>query len=309
MTEPPNRFADGAAYIAGAYVPIAEARIPILDRGFTRSDATYDVVHVWRGWFFRLEDHLDRFERNMKALRLDPGVDRENVRAILMRCVRLSGLRDSYVSMCCTRGFPSQDAPRDPRRCRNQLYCFAIPFVWIANEEQRRHGLKLYISGIPRIQPQSVDPTVKNFHWIDLTRGLFEALDAGADVEVLSDGAGHVTEGPGFNIFVVKDGRIATPAAGVFDGMTRRTVAELCADLGIAYAERAVRIEEVSGADEVFLSSTAGGIMPVSVVQGRPLGDGKPGPVSRLIHDTYWSRKEDGWLGTKVDYGGAQSAD
>src|SRR5262245_37659626 len=103
---PANAFAAGAAFVRGSYVPIAEASIPLLDRGFSRSDATYDVTHVWKGWIFRLDDYLDRFERNMAALRMRLAYSRQEIRDILLECVRLSGLRDAYVQMTCTRGVP-----------------------------------------------------------------------------------------------------------------------------------------------------------------------------------------------------------
>ena len=101
-----NPYAAGAAFIDGQYVPIAEARIPILDWGFTRSDVTYDVVHVWKGQFFRLEDHLTRFERSAAAMHLTLPHTRESVREILGECVRLAGLREAYVEMGLTRGIP-----------------------------------------------------------------------------------------------------------------------------------------------------------------------------------------------------------
>ena len=299
MTDP--RFAEGTAFIDGEYVPVREARIPILDYGFLRSDATYDVAHVWKGYVFRLADHLDRFERNVAALRMRLPLSRDAVRGVLMECVRRSGLRDAFVHMTCTRGLPARGS-RDPRKCENRFYAFAIPFVWIATEEQRARGLHLHISSIQRIPRASVDPTVKNFHWIDLTRGLFEAYDSGAEVEVLVDGEGNVTEGPGFNLFVAAGGRLATPAAGVLDGMTRRTVFDLCRDISLAVDAEDVPIERVRRGDEVFITSTAGGIMPVTKIYGVPLGDGKPGPLTKQLHDLYWSRKAAGWLGTAIDY-------
>ena len=299
MTDP--RFAEGTAFIDGEYVPVREARIPILDYGFLRSDATYDVAHVWKGYVFRLADHLDRFERNVAALRMRLPLSRDAVRGVLMECVRRSGLRDAFVHMTCTRGLPARGS-RDPRKCENRFYAFAIPFVWIATEEQRAKGLHLHISSIQRIPRASVDPTVKNFHWIDLTRGLFEAYDSGAEVEVLVDGEGNVTEGPGFNLFVASGGRLATPAAGVLDGMTRRTVFDLCRDINLGVDAENIPVERVRRGDEVFITSTAGGIMPVTKIDGVPLGDGKPGPLTKQLHDLYWSRKAAGWLGTAIDY-------
>ena len=299
MTDP--RFAEGTAFIDGEYVPVREARIPILDYGFLRSDATYDVAHVWKGYMFRLADHLDRFERNVAALRMRLPLSRDAVRGVLIECVRRSGLRDAFVHMTCTRGLPARGS-RDPRKCENRFYAFAIPFVWIASEEQRARGLHLHISSIQRIPRASVDPTVKNFHWIDLTRGLFEAYDSGAEVEVLVDGEGNVTEGPGFNLFVAAGGRLATPAAGVLDGMTRRTVFDLCRDINLGVDAENIPVERVRRGDEVFITSTAGGIMPVTKIDGVPLGDGKPGPLTKQLHDLYWSRKAAGWLGTAIDY-------
>jgi branched-chain amino acid aminotransferase len=154
-------YLDGAAFVEGRFVPVAEARVPILDWGFLRSDATYDVAHVWRGGFFRLEDHLDRFARGMERLRMSVPYGRQEIREILVECVRLSGLRDAYVEVVCTRGVPPPGS-RDPRECQNSLFAFAVPFVWIADPEKQERGLDAVIGRVRRIQPEAVDPTVKN---------------------------------------------------------------------------------------------------------------------------------------------------
>ena len=127
MNLPTNHaaFAGGAAYIDGQFVPMAEARIPIGDWGFLHSDATYDVAHVWQGSFFRLEDHLDRFFRGMERLHMSLPLDRHQIRDILFRCVRLTGLRDAYVEMICTRGLPAPAAATPPMQ--QSFHAFAIP--------------------------------------------------------------------------------------------------------------------------------------------------------------------------------------
>ncbi len=298
---PEPRFAQGAAFIEGAYVPIAEAKIPIMDWGFTRSDVTYDVVHVWKGRFFRLEDHLGRFERSAAAMHLTLPHSREGLREILGECVRLSGLREAYVEMGCTRGVPPPGS-RDPRTCSNRFFAYAVPFIWVATEEQRQRGLHLIVSSVQRIPPESVDPTVKNFHWGDLMRGLYDAYARGGETVVLGDGAGDITEGPGFNVFVVKDGRLSTPARGVLEGITRLSAIELCGELGLPLELGPVPAEALRMADEVFLTSTAGGILPVTRVDGHALGDGSPGPITTRLRDQYWSRQEAGWHGTPVTY-------
>ncbi len=304
MSEPvakTNPLANGCAFIDGEFVPLAEARIPILDWGFLHSDATYDVVHVWKGSFFRLEDHLDRFERSMAGMRLTSPQDRAATRETLMECVRRSGLRDAFVEMICTRGV-APSTSRDPRHAENRFYAFAAPFVWLANEEQRKRGLHLMISSVRRIPPESVDPKIKNYHWIDLTKGLFEAYDRGGENVVLTDGDGNVTEGPGFNVFCLENGGAVTPDAGVLEGITRRTALELCEEAGIETRVEPVSAERFRDADEVFITSTGGGIMPVTRVDDRILGNGVPGPITARLVDLYWSKQEAGWHGTPVDY-------
>ncbi|MBI3992939.1 MAG: aminotransferase class IV [Candidatus Lambdaproteobacteria bacterium] len=300
MTAKP-RFAAGAAFVDGAYVPIAEARIPITDWGFTRSDVTYDVVSVWNGAFFRLEDHLARFAASVAGLRMQLPLSRDGVSEILTECVRLAGLRNAYVEMVCTRGVPAQ-GNRDPRRMQNRFFAFALPFIWIANEEQRRRGLHLVISSVQRIPPASVDPTIKNFHWGDLIRGLYDAYDRGGETAVLVDAQDHVTEGPGFNVFAVSGGRVKTPARGVLEGITRKSVIELCALEGLPIDVAPLPAQSVRRAEEVFITSTAGGIMPVTTVDGQPVGEGKPGPLTTRLNDLYWKKKEQGWHATPIDY-------
>lgn len=283
----PAALSRGAAWIDGKIVPIAEARIPILDWGFTRGDSTYDVVHVWNGRFFRLEDHMARFRRGVERMRYTLPVALDAVPGLLMELVSATRLKNAYVAMIATRGLP-EPGSRDPRRCRNQFYAFAIPFVWIADPEKQKSGLHMAIASIPRIAPSSVDPTVKNYHWLDFQMALFAAYDAGAETVVLTDGAGHIVEGPGFNVFVAKDGALATPDRGALEGVTRKTVIALARGAGFKVSERPVSVEELKAADEVVITSTAGGVMPVTQVDHRPVGSGRPGAVYQALHDAYW---------------------
>ena len=294
-------YASGAAFVDGRFVPVAEARVPILDWGFLRSDATYDVAHVWRGSFFRLEDHLDRFERGLARLRMSPPYDRSEIRDVLIECVRLSGLREAYAEIICTRGVPPPGS-RDPRECENNFFAFAVPFVWIADPEKQERGLHATIGRVRRIGPESVDPTIKNYHWLDLELGLYEAYERGGETVILVDREDNVVEGPGFNVFAVKEGGIATPSRGVLEGITRKTVIELADAHDVALEQRAVPAEEVRRADEVFLTSTAGGVIPVTKVDGEPVGDGAPGPITLRLREAYWNLHRDPRFATPIRY-------
>lgn len=292
----------GAAWVDEEVVPIGEAKLPLLDWGFLHSDATYDVAHVWQGRFFRLNDHIDRFFYGMSALRMSIPHDPSAVADILERLVVRAGLRDAYVEMICTRGMPAPGS-RDPRTCTNRFYAFAVPFIWIADPEKQETGLHMVITGRRRIPPESVDPRIKNYHWLDMVMALFDAYDEGGETALMVDGAGNVVEGPGFNVFGVFGNQIVTPEKGVLEGVTRRTVFELVPRCG--YEVRADRLpeRELRRADEVFISSTAGGIMPVTRIDDRPVGDGRPGPITGRIRDAYWALHEDPDYIRMIDYG------
>lgn len=299
-----SAFAAGCAWVDGDYVPIDQARIPLTDTGFTRSDCTYDVVSVWDGAFFRLDKHLARFAASCRGGHYTPPVGADDIPAILQRCVQLSGLREAYVEMIVTRGVPPP-GERDPRRFPNRFYAFAIPYVWILPPAQRDTGVDLVIArDTRRIDPAALDPRIKNFHWGDLTRGLFEAYARGAGNVVLLDNAGCVTEGPGFNLFALLDGRLLTPAGGVLEGITRETLLELAAEAGHATAVTRIRPADLAAASEIFLTSTAGGVMPVTRLDGAAVADGRPGPLTQQLRDAYWAaHKRADWT-TKVDYDG-----
>lgn len=299
MTAP--NFSQGVAFVRGQYLPITDASVPITDWGFLRSDATYDVVTVWEGAFFRIDAHLERFMRSCQRWRLDPGLTPAQITEILSQCVRLSGLRSSYVEMICTRGQPPWGS-RDPRLAVNQFYAFAVPYVWIANAQQRETGLHLMVSDVQRIPATSVDPSAKNYHWNDLTMGLLGALDAGADSVLLVDAVGNVVEGPGFNVFCVSHGVLVTPSVGMLEGVSRRTVIEMAQSLGLQLQLRALPADELRAADEVFLSTSGGGVLPVTMVDQRVIGDGTVGVITRQLVQTYWAWHRDPAHSLAIDY-------
>ena len=294
--------ADGIAYMNGRYCPLGEASVPLLDPGFTRGDAVYDTVSVWGGQFFRLGDHVARFFRSCATARLSPPAAPDELKAILAECVQRSGLDAAYVQMISTRGKYQSPTVRDPRLCTNTLIAFAMPYIWIIQPARQLEGIDLAIAaGNRRTPPEAVDPRMKNFNWLDMQRGLFEGLDRGSDTAVLCTPDGRLAEGPGFNLFVVRDEVVRTPRGNVLEGITRSTIFDLASDLGLKAEEADLTPRDLHEADEAFLSTTAGGVMPVASVDGTALSHGSgPGPVSLRLRAEYWARREAGWLGTPV---------
>ena len=295
-----GQFDGGCVFIDGAYAPLSEAKISMFDWGFTRSDVTYDVVSAWQGAFFRIDTHIDRFFASLQKMRLAIPYTRAELREILHGVVRAGGLQDAYVAMVCTRGVPPRGV-RDPRQAQNRFYAYALPFVMIAPREKQLAGIDLHISERQRIASASVDPTVKNYHWIDLVQSMFDAYDRGADTSCVVDADGNVTEGPGFNVFAVKDGVALTSGHGVLEGVSRRTAIELCEKLGIALRVAPLPVATVREADEVFLTSTGGGVLPIAKIDGRPLPQ-FPGPITTRLYDAYWALHDDPAYRDPVNY-------
>ncbi|MDQ7249778.1 aminotransferase class IV [Dongia sedimenti] len=286
----------------GNYLPVHEARIPILDQGFLHSDLTYDVPAVWDGRFFRLDDHLDRFEASCARLRLKSPIDRAEMRSRLIEMTAMSGIRDAYVMMIVTRGlrYIRQYAPDE---CENFCYLMVTPFLWVMDEAtQKQGGSAIIARSVRRIPPGAIDPTVKNLQWGDFTRGILEARDRGAMYPILTDGDGNITEGSGFNVVLVKDRKLFTARKGVLEGVTRKTVFEIAATLGLEIHLDDVPVDLAYRCDELFFATTAGGIMPITELDAKPVGAGKVGPITKTIWKGYWDAHSDPKYSFGINY-------
>lgn len=296
-------FAEGVAWVEGELVPLAEARIPLLDQGFMHSDLTYDVPSVWDGRFFRLDDHLDRLELSCTKMRLKLPIPREEVKQILVDMVAKSEIKDAFVELIVTRGLKGVRGLKPGEVLKNNLYMFIQPFIWVMEpEEQRGGGSAVIARTVRRVPPGAIDPEVKNLQWGDLTRGLFEAADRGATYPFLTDGDAHLTEGAGFNIVVIKDGVLYTPDRGVLRGVTRKSVYDAAKTLGIEVRTELVPVQLCYECDELFMCTTAGGIMPITVLDGQPVKDGKVGPITKKIWDVYWAMHYDPTYSFEIPY-------
>lgn len=301
-----NRFANGIAWVQGELTPLHEARIPLIDQGFLHGDLTYDVPAVWDGRIFRFDDHLDRLEVSCKKLRMRLPLPKEEIRDIIYDMVAKSGIRDAYVELIVTRGLQfvrtSMDANGTPST--PNLYLLVQPYIFLMPLEYQGHGAGAIITrSVRRIPPGAIDPTVKNLQWGDFIRGIFEAQDRESHYPFLTDGDGNLTEGAGYNVFLVKDGVLSTPQRGVLEGVTRKTVIEIAEKKGIPVRVEHVPVGDALEADEIFMCTTAGGVMPIVLIEGKPVNDAKPGPITSAIWDEYWALHYDPVLSKEISYG------
>lgn len=297
-----NPLAKGVAWIEGSLVELSEARIPLLDQGFMHSDLTYDVPSVWDGRFFRLDDHITRLEVSCEKLRLKLPLPREEVKNILIDMVAKSGIKDAFVELIVTRGLKGVRGAK-PGDIVNNLYMFIQPYVWVMEpEDQSVGGSAIIARTVRRVPPGSIDPTIKNLQWGDLVRGLHEAEDRGATYPFLTDGDTNLTEGSGFNIVLVKDGVLYTPARGVLQGISRKSVIDVANKNGLEIRVEDVPTQMCYDADEIFMCTTAGGVMPITTLDGKLVKDGKVGEITKKIWDGYWAMHYDDKYSFEIDY-------
>ena len=292
------------AYVNGEYVPKEQARISVFDFGFLRGDAVFDTTSAWNGRIFKMDAHLDRLDLSLRAVRIPCPLPLEEMRGVIIETARRCGLENAYVQTIVTRGEPPLGV-RDLTRCRPGLIVFVVPYVFILSPEQIRSGGRAMIASTRALPVQCLDPKIKSLSRLHFDLAALQGKAAGMDVSIMLDLDGHVTEGPGFNVFVVRGGEMFSPPEGILMGITRQTVFELAAEHGLPAREAQLTAFDLYAADEVFLTSTAGGIMPLVEIDGRSIGDGKPGPVSQRIHGLYWALRESGRHGTPIFPGSA----
>jgi branched-chain amino acid aminotransferase len=295
-------FSRAVGFVNGEFGKLEDARISVRDFGLTHADMTYDVLHVWKRRYFRLEDHLDRFEASMKGFRLQSPYDRATIVAIMNESMGRLGLDEALIYFACTRGVAPLGS-RDMRKAKPSFFMTTSPLVLRGSRAEMQRGLHMHVAEtVKRIPADSVNPVWKNVHWGDLTRAQHEAWDRGRDAVVLPGHDGFLTEGIGYNVMAVIDGRIVTPDSGALEGVSAKTMLELAAMLGVPATRGKITAEQLRNADEAFITSTSCGLFPVTRIDDRHVSNGAPGPVTTKLLNLYYERKDAGWHGTQVDY-------
>lgn len=273
-------------FLNGELVPESQAGIPIRDRGFIYGDAVFDAARTFNGVPFKLAEHVKRLYDSLRYVRIDPGMDMDEMEEWSRKVVEhnyplLPPGQDMWVMQRITRGVeggPSESVPTV------LIESHAIPFT--ARAPLYRDGARVTTPSVPRVPPRFMSPRAKTHNYLNLVLGDLEVqgTDPGSWA-VLLDETGNLTEGRGSNIFLVKDGTVATPKGQyVLEGITRNTVLALADGLGLETAERDLDLFDAYTADEAFLTSTSLCICPVSSVNGAAIGDGSPsGPVTQRL--------------------------
>ena len=287
----------GLAWLDGEFKPIQDCKIWVFDAGFSQGATVFDVLSAYRGHVIKLQAHLDRYYRSLQAVRIKPPMAKQELGEVLLELVRRAQLRDAYICVFATRG------PRGVGRIdqwKPGFWAYAVPFITVVPPDVIRNGGKLRISSIRNHSPLTVDPRIKTWNRMHSYLALLEAYDAGADDVVLLDFDGYITEGARANIFVVSKGALYTPPYDVLEGITREVIFELAAREGIACEQKRLTPYHLYTADEVFMVTTAGGVMPYVEVDGRVVGNGRVGEITTRLMDLYWQAHCDPKFATPV---------
>ena len=280
-------------YLKDRFVPESQATISVFDHVVLYGDAVFDTACAWAGKVFKLDEHIDRFFESAHALKLEVLLDRQALKEIILELMRRNELQNAYIKMIATRGVGPMPL-MNPYNCEPNLIVFAIPYISLIDPEKQEKGLRAKISSMRRIPSECLDSKIKCCNYLNHILMRMEANEAGLDEAIELGMDGYVAEAPGYNIFVVKKGVLYTPAENILMGVTRGAVFEIAADEGIPVAEARLTTFDLYNADELFLCSTAGGIFPITEVDGRAIGTGRPGPMTGKINALYMGLLESG---------------
>ena len=269
-------------YLDGRFVPEEEARVSVFDHGLLYGDGVFEGIRAYNGKIFRLDEHLARLYDSAKAIDLAIPLTKAEMTEVIKETLRRNSLRDAYIRPIVTRG--KGDLGLDPLKCAKPTV-IAIAVTWGAMYgDLYEKGLRAICVSVRRTPPESMPPNVKSLNYLNNILAKIEANHRGVDEAIFFDTRGHVSEGSGDNIFVVKDGVIITPPTlNNLRGITRMVVLEIAASMGITLLERDLGYFDLYTADEVFVTGTAAEVAPIREIDGRVIGNGKPGPITRQL--------------------------
>ena len=266
-------------YLDGNLVDSAEAKISVFDHGLLYGDGIFEGIRLYGGNVFRLDEHLERLEYSAKAILLKLPWSRKEISDAICATCRANGLTDGYIRLVVTRGVG--DLGLSPWLCPKPSIFIIADKIALYPKEHYEKGLEIVTVATRRMNPAALSPAIKSLNYLNNIMAKIEARQAGALEAIMLNDQGLVAECTGDNIFIVHKGRILTPSAqqGALQGITRDTIFAIAKEIGVAIEEHDMTRYDVWNADEVFLTGTGAEVIQVVKLDGREIGDAKPGPV------------------------------
>lgn len=270
-------------YLNGKFVPKEEAVVSVFDHGLLYGDGVFEGIRAYHGRVFKLGEHLDRLYDGARALRLEIPCSKKEMQDIVLETLRRNNLQDAYIRLVITRG--QGDLGLDPLKCPKAfVFCITASIVLYPDELYEK-GMSIISVSTRRNIPTACIPRVKSLNYLNNIYAKMEANLAGMPEAIMLNNEGYVAEATGDNIFIVKNGVLITPPsyAGILEGITRNSVMDIAREKGIPVEEKLFTMFDVYTADEVFLTGTAAEVIPCINVDGRIIGSGRPGDMTREL--------------------------
>jgi branched-chain amino acid aminotransferase len=273
-------------YLNGKFVPEEQATVSVFDHGFLYGDGVFEGIRAYGGRVFRLEDHVRRLFDSAQAIMLRIPMSQEEMCEAILETLRRNNLRDAYIRPIVSRGYG--DLGLDPNKCEKATVAI-IAIEWGAMYGNLYEvGLTAISVAVRRNSPDSLPPNIKSLNYLNNILAKIEANIKGGNEAIILDSRGLVSEGSGDNIFVIKNGKVYTPyTINNLKGITREAVIEAAATCGYTIQEREMGLFDLYTADEVFVTGTAAEVAPVTKVDGRVIGAGKPGPITKMLMEAF----------------------
>ncbi|MCX6700330.1 MAG: branched-chain-amino-acid transaminase [Methanomicrobiales archaeon] len=267
-------------YIDGQFLPREQAKISVFDHGLLYGDGAFEGIRAYNGKVFRLMEHVDRLYDSAKTIDLTVPITKEEMAHVIIETLRKNNLKNGYIRPIVTRGVG--DLGLDPRKCEKAtVICIAIEWGAMYGDLYEKGLVGVSVS-VRRNAASALPPNVKSLNYLNNILAKIEANYKGGDEAIIFDTNGYLSEGSGDNIFAVKNGIIVTPPTlNNLRGITRDVVLEIAQSMGITVKEQNMGYFDLYTADEVFVTGTAAEVAPITVIDGRSIGTGKPGPVTR----------------------------
>ncbi|NOY65302.1 MAG: branched-chain-amino-acid transaminase [Nitrospirae bacterium] len=276
-------------YIDGGYYEKVDAAVSVFDHGLLYGDGVFEGIRIYNGKVFKLRAHIERLYQSAKAIYLEIPMSRDELEDAVLKTVEINQKDNGYIRLIVTRG----EGPLgiDPVQCKGPTVIIIVADIQLYPEEYYKKGIEIITASTRRIPSDCLDPRVKSLNYLNNILAKIEARQAGCQEAVMLNTQGFVAECTGDNIFIVKDGELLTPSPchGALDGITMRTVLELAESLGIRIRETTLTCYDLYNADECFLTGTGAEIVPVVKIDGRVIGNGYPGKVTRLLTEEFRS--------------------
>jgi len=275
-------------YLNGEFVPKEEAKVSVFDHGLLYGDGVFEGIRSYNGRVFRLYEHLQRLYDSAKVIRLTIPLRLEEMKEKILETLRRNNLRDAYIRAVVTRGVG--DLGLDPDKCSKEGFVFIITDkIVLYDDECYKNGLDVITVPTRRNVPEALNPRIKSLNYLNNIMAKIEAKNSNVIEAIMLNSDGYVVECTGDNIFIIKNETIYTPPTylGALEGITRDAVIELARNMGLKVEERIFNRYEVFVADECFLTGTAAEIIPVVKVDGRIIGDGCPGNITKKLIEAF----------------------